>query len=267
MAEAAKTNLLVIVDPQVDFHEGGSLAVPGANADSNRLAAWIEREGAKITDIVVTLDTHQSYHIGHGFYWEDKNGNPPNPFTLIKTENLMINGGKWQAAKQSDRAWANEYVKKLQATGKFVVCIWPEHCIRGGSGHNVAPAIRTALQSWQKKTKKSITYMGKGECPHTEMYSALKAEVPIESVPQTKLNMQAIQKWDTYSRVIFCGQAQSHCVNFTATDFVANKKSAQVVILKDCQSCVSSFEAQGKDFFKRMVDAKATLVCATDCKL
>ena len=34
-------NTLLIIDPQNDFHAGGSLAVPGADEDALRLAAWI----------------------------------------------------------------------------------------------------------------------------------------------------------------------------------------------------------------------------------
>ena len=38
VGDAAKRGgtCLLIIDPQVDFHEGGSLAVPGATADSER---------------------------------------------------------------------------------------------------------------------------------------------------------------------------------------------------------------------------------------
>merc|ERR1719242_662547 len=173
MAEAAEKSkvMLVIVDPQVDFHEGGSLAVAGATKDSERLAQWIGREGKKITNITVTLDTHHSYHVGHAEYWQDKEGNKPDPFTLIKSNDLVINGGKWQSAKKEDRARADKYVKALEDTGKFVVCIWPEHCIKGTNGHNVFPALMTALKAWEKETGKQVTYIEKGEHPHTEMYS------------------------------------------------------------------------------------------------
>jgi hypothetical protein len=50
---------LLIVDPQVDFHEGGSLAVAGANADAERLEAFIGAHLDEITSIFVTLDSHQ----------------------------------------------------------------------------------------------------------------------------------------------------------------------------------------------------------------
>ena len=33
--------ILLIIDPQVDFHEGGSLAISGATADSERITKMI----------------------------------------------------------------------------------------------------------------------------------------------------------------------------------------------------------------------------------
>jgi len=270
MAEAEKneqSTMLVIVDPQVDFHEGGSLAVAGAKDDSKRLATWIEREGKKISDITVTLDTHKRHHVGHGVYWINDKGEQPAPFTLIKSENLKSNGGEWQAKNEADRAKAEKYVKDLEATNKFVVCIWPEHCIEGTPGHEVVPVLKAALKKWEELTSKKVSYLRKGQNSDTEMYSALKAEIPVESDDNTKLNTAEITRWDAYDRVVFCGEAQSHCVNFTCTDFNDNKKKAQVIVLTDCQSNVGGFEESGKDFFDRMKKAEATLVKADDLKL
>ena len=42
MASKSDKVVLLIIDPQVDFHEGGSLAVTGAAADSERVVALIE---------------------------------------------------------------------------------------------------------------------------------------------------------------------------------------------------------------------------------
>lgn len=49
---------LLIVDPQVDFHEGGSLAVPGALDDAERIAHFIANHLNDIDELVVTLDSH-----------------------------------------------------------------------------------------------------------------------------------------------------------------------------------------------------------------
>lgn len=49
---------LLIVDPQVDFHERGSLAVPGASADAERIARLISESCQNIDELIVTLDSH-----------------------------------------------------------------------------------------------------------------------------------------------------------------------------------------------------------------
>ena len=49
---------LMIVDPQVDFHKGGSLAVEGADEDAERIAAFIDQHAHRIDEIYITLDSH-----------------------------------------------------------------------------------------------------------------------------------------------------------------------------------------------------------------
>jgi hypothetical protein len=50
--------ILLIIDPQNDFHPGGSLGIAGANDDSARIAAFIDRHISAIDEIYVTLDSH-----------------------------------------------------------------------------------------------------------------------------------------------------------------------------------------------------------------
>ncbi len=44
---------------QVDFHGGGSLAVPGADEDAQRIQAFVAKHVDRISNIFVTLDSHQ----------------------------------------------------------------------------------------------------------------------------------------------------------------------------------------------------------------
>ena len=59
----------MIIDPQIDFHEGGSLAVPGALEDSKRIAKMIDDYGSHIHEIYVSLDSHYPKHIAHAICW------------------------------------------------------------------------------------------------------------------------------------------------------------------------------------------------------
>ena len=75
---------LLIIDPQVDFHGGGSLAVPGAEEDSARIAELIDSLGPEISEIIVTLDTHFPMHIAHSCFWTSgASGESPPPFEVI----------------------------------------------------------------------------------------------------------------------------------------------------------------------------------------
>jgi len=74
---------LLLIDPQVDFHPNGSLQVPGANEDSDRIVDMIISNMGSINEIFVTLDSHHPMHIAHPGFWENAAGESPNPFTPI----------------------------------------------------------------------------------------------------------------------------------------------------------------------------------------
>ena len=83
--------ILLIIDPQNDFHGGGSLgkcccsfnytytshpltehnytipiAVPGADEDAKRIAKLVNDKGDCFDEVIVTLDSHYMIHIAHG---------------------------------------------------------------------------------------------------------------------------------------------------------------------------------------------------------
>lgn len=64
--------VLLIVMPQKDFHKGGSLAVEGADKDSQRIAELIRNEKNinRIDEIYVALDSHYRTHIAHAICWK-----------------------------------------------------------------------------------------------------------------------------------------------------------------------------------------------------
>ena len=89
---------LLIIDPQADFHEGGSLAVAGATGDSERIAALLLRHAEQIDRVVVTLDTHHTMHIAHAAFWRDAAGASPAPHTAIT--HAEVKAGKWVPRQQ-----------------------------------------------------------------------------------------------------------------------------------------------------------------------
>jgi len=115
---------LLIIDPQKDFHPGGSLAIPTADVDSARIAAMIEANVGAIADMIVSLDTHQQMHVAHPLFWIDAAGKHPAPFTPIEV--AAVESGAWKTTDPRWRAWGLTYVKTLAANKRFVLIIWPE---------------------------------------------------------------------------------------------------------------------------------------------
>lgn len=102
-----------------------------------------------------------------------------------------------------------------------MLTIWPEHCIIGTPGHNIAPDVHATALEWAKK-KTAIQYVLKGTHSYTEHYSALKAEYELSFDPATKLNQALINNLAKPSKVAIVGEALSYCVNYSVRDLVAN---------------------------------------------
>lgn len=104
----------------------------------------------------------------------------------------------------------------------------------------VAP-IQSALDEWTARTGKKITYVEKGMNNFTEMYSAIEAEVPIETDLQTQTNKPLVKLLKDASKVVVCGQAMSHCVNYTTRDILREwdpRNTSDIIILTDGKSTV-----------------------------
>ena len=267
---------MLIIDPQNDFcHPQGNLSVPGADADSKRLADFIARNERKIDDIHVTLDSHNEVDIAHPIMWTNSNGEHPAPFTIL-TEEAVVNGD-WKAIVPQKGI---EYVKKLTANSKKPLCVWPPHCIIAKtelkplldendnvrlvngvplnfeySGHAVYEPIATALSNWAKNRHKTIDYQVKGSNPWTEHYSAIQADVVDPSDPSTGLNTKILDNMAEADMHIISGQALSHCVADTLSDIInrfGEDQAKKFVILEDTCSNVPGFEHLGAEFITRM---------------
>jgi nicotinamidase/pyrazinamidase len=257
---------LLIIDPQNDFHEGGSLAVPGSTRDSFMTAAFIEKNSTSIDSIVVTLDTHSKLHIAHGSFWQSQHDSKlrPPPFTNIRVDD--IESGKWIPRDPSLIHYCKKYITSLEASGKFMHTIWPDHCLLGSTGHAVTGIIQSAINEWSDKhasKSKEVKFVLKGQNCLTEMYSALAAEVPVEDDISTHMNNELRDdllpspggKGKT-KQLIVCGQAKSHCVNFTLRDILGPAPPIEVAnnvfLLEDCTSAVTGFEESADKFILDM---------------
>src|SRR3989337_603023 len=114
---------LVIIDPQHDFCDpSGALYVKGADKDMERLTVLIKRVANKLSNIAVTLDSHHLLDLAHPGFWRDAKGNPPNPFTIISSSDILQ--GRWTPFQPSLTKRMLDYVKALENGGRYPLCIW-----------------------------------------------------------------------------------------------------------------------------------------------
>lgn len=256
----------LIIDPQNDFcNLKGSLFVPGADEDMKRLSALLLRLQNKIDDIHVTLDSHRFVDIAHPIFWIDSEGNNPTPFTIITVDD--VEQGKWTTTNPAYRKRAFEYVKALGTHNRYLLCIWPPHCLIGTWGHNVADTIQNALLNWEKGRFAVVDYVTKGSNIWTEHYSAVQADVPDAQDPGTMLNTQLIETLERADMIILSGEALSHCVANTVRD-IANTfgedNIKKMMLLEDCCSNVPGFENMGQEFVLEMAGRGMKLVKSTE---
>lgn len=297
------TTTLLLVDVQKDFHPGGSLAIPTADKDAERIVALIERNGDKIDRIVATMDTHQKLHIANPTFWYDGTSmqKHPDPFTIISANDIA--NGVWKprpdlcippesldrtifgdeniTSSASDNSHSSgstfdltkyclDYATRLESAGRFQLCIWPEHCLIGSVGHGMVDSVLEAVQRWSDKTGRSVEWVHKGQNILTEMYSALAAEVPVTQ--ETSYNKQLLaslagtSSGNNKNKLLVCGQAMSHCVNYTVRDIVQEwptDRVSDIYLLTDCASAVPGFETAAETFQTDMRQAGIQLIKST----
>lgn len=279
---AAQKIHLLAIDPQNDFCDipvdgqpfnplvrGGrispALPVPGADADMLRLSAMIDRLGDKLYDIHVTLDSHSPLDIAHPTWWRNEKGDAPAPFTQISAAD--VRNGVWRSRNPLAQAHSLKYVESLEANGRYVLIIWPEHCLIGSWGHNIHAAVANSLNAWARRRLDVVDYVTKGSNALTEHYSAVQAEVPDTSDPSTMLNSRLIKTLAEADVILIAGEALSHCVASTVRDIADNfgeENIKKLVLLTDCSSSVGGFEALGSQFVEDLKRRGMQTALSTD---
>jgi len=230
------------IDVQVGFcTPGASLFVPGAVEDTQRTVEWLYRNLDKMTSLFFSMDTHRMFQIFHPAWWVDAKGKHPAPLTPVFHED--VRAGKWTAVAHPKESL--EYVKRLEASGKYVLTVWPYHTLLGGLSHALVPSMMEAALFHAAARKHQTHFETKGTHAMTENYSVMSPEV-------TELGGQVVGSFNTpffkmlmeYDRVYVFGQAKSHCVLSTLNDIQEHvmqsdpKLAEKIWILEDAMSPV-----------------------------
>jgi nicotinamidase/pyrazinamidase len=236
-----KKTALLLIDAQYDFcNPKGTLYVPGAEKDVERIARLLALDGDKIDSIFVTLDTHKVLDIAHPLFWEDSNGNTVAPFTHITSAN--VKAGTW--TPRYERNYVVQYLETLEAEGEFKHFIWPEHCLIGSKGASLDDTIMEALLAWTHRTGRDYKAVIKGTNPLTEHFGVFRAQVPVADAPETELDQPFLNELAAFDQVLVAGEARSHCVATSINQILkyAPELVPKVTILSDCMSNVTNFE-------------------------
>jgi nicotinamidase-related amidase len=222
----------------------------GALEDSARLCSFVYRNLGALTEIVVTLDTHQAFQIFHAPFLVDPEGRHPDPYTLVTEDDIA--DGRWSVDRDAaealgvdpDRASEHlcSYVAALAAGGKYALTVWPFHAMLGGLGHALVSALEETFFFHAIARRAPTSFEIKGFAPLTEHYSVLGPEVLRCSRGEQlgERNRALVEHLREFDAVLVAGQAKSHCVAWTVADLLddAPELGPKLYLLEDCTSPV-----------------------------
>ncbi len=277
--------LLIGIDWQNDFvipdksqvpdgEPYGSLSVPGAKGDIERWTRFIYDNLAKITRIMLSVDTHYPRQIFHRSMWCDENGAPVAPYTMITPADLA--SGKFRFVGGNPKK-AMDCVNSLEKAGKGGVFIWPDHCIAGTPGWNLEAQLMQMVSFHSAARNVDPIFAFKGTDRYSEMYGILEPEYNPNGIV-TKVILDAIASFDPstgdlqsmkWDKIIIGGEAGSHCLLESTKQILKRFKgypevTQRIYVLEDCTSPVAGFEQQMKDAFDEFKRQGANIVKSTD---
>jgi nicotinamidase-related amidase len=254
----------------------------GAIDDNARLCRFIYRNLAQLTEIVVTMDTHEALQIFHPLFWVNARGEHPEPYTQISVED--VERGTWRANPEIARSLDSDaaalerhalyYVQAL--TGRYPLMIWPFHAMLGGVGHALVAGVEEAIFFHTVARAVRVRFETKGRYPLTENYSALRPEVLDTNTGRIigRKNTELIDRLLGYDTLIVAGQAKSHCVAWTIDDLLSEirargaARTPSVYLLEDCMSPVvvpgADFTETANAAFARFEEAGMCVVRSTE---
>jgi nicotinamidase-related amidase len=166
-----------------------------------------------------------------------------------------VRAGKYLPRSSQAMPRVLTYLDALESAGRYMLMVWPVHCEIGSWGHNVHADVHAAYNRWEDAQLGIVNKISKGSNPWTEHYSAVMAEVPDADDPATQMNRRFVHDLALADQVYITGEAGSHCVKAT-TEHIAESFNIQsvskLVLVTDCMSPVSGFDAQYQEFVRDM---------------
>lgn len=253
--------VLLLIDPQNDFcHPQGSLYVPGADIDMQRLARCINKYPTFFDYACITMDTHSEQHIANATSWRfiDQELSVPD-CSQVKRRRTRTRSGEVQSRfyvlldgrkryvtcpELMQREGGTQKINKMfRSISNGPLTLWPNHCIHEDDGE-----VQTTTDGWTMQKdlhralgthmRKNVKLFTKGEDDYVESFSALKTE---DGKP---INPELLDKLAKYDEIYVAGEASSHCVRRTMESFAELRPDLlpRVKIIENCMSPVRGFE-------------------------
>jgi nicotinamidase/pyrazinamidase len=246
---------LLIIDPQNDFCDipRAALPVAGATADMQRLIRFIDKQA--FDSITVTLDSHPSVAIERTTFWMTPEGQMPAPFTFVTEQDVV--SGRLLPRNAALNSQVIRMLQQLARGGRPGLVVWPVHCVTGTWGHNIYGTLADRLAQWEFVQQRAVRKVLKGEYPLTEHFGVFEADVPDSAVPSTQFNNAlAAELTEDVDELFIAGEAGSHCVASSVDQLMAyldrgQSRRPRIVLLSDCMSPVTGFEADQLAFIAR----------------
>ena len=235
------------IDCQIDFcfddeaEQTGALAVPGALEDMQTAVEFMYRNLDQISGLQFSMDTHRVFQIFHAAFWEDEDGNHPDPMTTITTEDL--DAGHWRPV--ANPTLAREYVEKIDASDQYTLTIWPYHTLLGDLGHALVPPVFEAAVFHSVARSHQTHLETKGTKTMTEHFSVLEPEVKeLGGLGIGHFSTDFYETLLNYDKVGIFGEASSHCVRETLKSLRQKIQkddpslADKIYVFEDCMSPV-----------------------------
>ena len=243
--------LLLCVDMQRDFIEGGPLGVAGSVGDTERLTRFIYRNMTKITEIAASLDTHSPRQIFHQCWWRGADGQMPAPFTVITAKD--VKEGRWHPLYEKEKS--EEYLEYLETGGQKQLVIWPYHCIAGTAGCALESQFSNMIHFFSAAREAELKKIFKGTLPATEFYGIVSPEYDPGG---NYANRELLGELKEFDKLVIAGEARDYCVAQSVLQICEamekEKKRPEIFIMEDCMSCVGPDAASVSAMYKEWSD-------------
>lgn len=223
---------LIIVDPQYDFMEGGSLPVKGGTRALDNLVEHLISESDNYSSILVTLDTHHPTNLAFKENWVG------NVSEIREYEQFPVDVIKEGTIRPRFSYTAKRDLSKLFCQQDFRC--WPKHCIKGTSGWEIHEVLKKLLDSLGNR----VTYLLKGEDDSRDCYSAF--HYGDGGTTENKIYLDYFTDTDYY----FAGLAKDFCVYDTirSVQSLVVSRNSTFTLLDTCTASIGTSEEVEKKY-------------------